>query len=45
MSHLQCLLKHSIEGKIGQRIDVREDKKEEVSSYWMTLTKGEDTVV
>jgi hypothetical protein len=38
-----CLLKRVIEGKIGG-IMWREDKEEDVSSYWMTLRKREDTV-
>jgi hypothetical protein len=38
-----CLLKHVIEGK--QKEDVREDEEEDVSSYWMTLRKREDTVI
>jgi hypothetical protein len=33
--HRNCLLKHVIEGK--------EDEEEDVSSYWMTLMKREDT--
>jgi hypothetical protein len=35
-----CLLKHIIEGKIERRT---EDKEEDVSSYWITLRKREDT--
>jgi hypothetical protein len=42
--HRNCLLKHVIEGKIEGRIKVREDEEEDVSSYWMTLGKGENTV-
>jgi hypothetical protein len=34
-----CLLKHVV----GGRIEVREDEEEDVSSYWMTLMKREDT--
>jgi hypothetical protein len=34
-----CLLKHVIEGKL----EGREDEGEDVSSYWMTLRKGDDT--
>jgi len=33
--HINCLLKHVIEGKI----EGREDEKEDVTSYWMTLRK------
>jgi hypothetical protein len=36
-----CLLKHVIEGKIEQKL--QEDEEEDVSSYWMTLRKREDT--
>jgi hypothetical protein len=32
-----------LEGEIEGRIEWREDEKEDVSSYWMTLRKGEDT--
>jgi hypothetical protein len=35
-----CLIKHAIEGKIERRED---EKEEDVSSYWMTLKKREDT--
>jgi hypothetical protein len=38
-----CLLKHVIEGKLEGRIEMREDEEEDVSSYWMTLRKREDT--
>jgi len=40
-----CLLQRVIEGKIkkGDRSD-RKTRKE-VGSYWMTLRKGEDTVI
>jgi len=37
------LLKQVIEVKIEGRIEVREDEKEDVSIYWMTLRKGGDT--
>jgi hypothetical protein len=39
-----CLLKHVIEGKLEGRIEMREDEEEDVSSYWMTLRKRENTV-
>jgi hypothetical protein len=32
-----------IEGKLGGRIEMREDEGEDVSSYWITLRKREDT--
>jgi len=38
-----CLLKHGIEGKIRESETRREDKDEDVTSYWMTLRKTEDT--
>jgi hypothetical protein len=34
-----CLLKHVIEGRDKER----EDEEEDVSSYWITLRKREDT--
>jgi hypothetical protein len=36
MFRRKCLLKHVIE---GEREKGREDEKEDVSSYWMTLRK------
>jgi hypothetical protein len=39
----KCLLKHVIEGKIDGRIEVTGDEEEDVSSYWMILSKREDT--
>jgi hypothetical protein len=41
--HRNCPLKHVIEGNIEGRIEVTEDEGEDVSSYWMTLRKREDT--
>jgi hypothetical protein len=38
-----CLLKHVIEGKIEGKMEVLKDEEEDVSSYWMTLRKREDT--
>jgi hypothetical protein len=38
-----CLLKGVIEGNIEGRIEV-EEAQENVSSYWVTLGKREDTV-
>jgi hypothetical protein len=38
-----CLLKHFIIGKIDRRIEVREDKEKEVSSYRIALRKREGT--
>jgi hypothetical protein len=40
---INCLLKHAIEGKLEGRIEMTEDEGEDVSSYWMTLRKREDT--
>jgi hypothetical protein len=39
-----CLIKHIIEGKIEGRIQVTEDDEEDVSSYWITVRKRDDTV-
>jgi hypothetical protein len=38
-----CLLKYVTERKVEGRIG-REDEEEDVSSYWMTVRKREDTV-
>jgi hypothetical protein len=38
-----CLLKHVIEWKIEEGYTWREDEEEDISSYWMTLRKREDT--
>jgi hypothetical protein len=38
-----CLLEQVIEGQIEGRIQVWKDEEEDVSIYWMTLRKGEDT--
>ena len=50
-----CLLQRALEGKIQGGIEVtgrqgrrrrrQEDKEEGVGSYWMTLRKGEDTLI
>ena len=40
-----CLLQQVIEGKIKWRIEGQEDKEEDVGIYWMTLKKGEDTLI
>jgi hypothetical protein len=42
MLRRSCLLKHVIEGKMEGRSDKKEEEKD-VSSYWMTLRKREDT--
>jgi hypothetical protein len=34
-----CLLKHFIVGKIERRIEVREDKEEDIRSYKIALRK------
>ena len=39
-----CLIRQVIEGKIQGREGVNKDDEEDVSSYWMTLRKREDTV-
>jgi hypothetical protein len=40
-----CLLKHVIEGKIEKMIETREDEEEDISSYWMTLRKLENSEI
>jgi len=48
ISHIlrrNCLLQRVIEGKIQGRIEVTEDKEEDVGNYWMTLRKGKDTLI
>jgi hypothetical protein len=40
-----CLLQQVIEGTIRGGIEVTEDKEEDVRNYWMTLRRGEDTLV
>jgi hypothetical protein len=41
----KCLLQQVIEGKIKEGIELQEDEEEDVGSYWMTLRKGEDTLI
>ena len=38
-----CLIRHFIEGEIEGRIKLQDDEEKEVSSYWVTLRKIEDT--
>jgi hypothetical protein len=38
-----CLLKHVIEEKLEGRMEMTGRREEDVSSYWMTLRKSEDT--
>ena len=40
-----CLLKQVIEGKIKGEMEVARDEEEDIRSYWMTLTTGEDTLI
>ena len=40
-----CLLQRVIEGKIQGGIEVTGRQEEDVRSYWMTLRKGEDTLI
>jgi hypothetical protein len=40
-----CLLQRVIEGKIKGGIEVKGRREEDVSSYWMTLRNGEDTLI
>jgi hypothetical protein len=41
--HRNCLLKHMIEEKIKGSIEVMGREEEDMSSYWMTSRKREDT--
>jgi hypothetical protein len=40
-----CLLQRVIEGRIKWGIEVTEDEEEDIGSHWMTLRKGEDTLI
>jgi hypothetical protein len=40
---INCLLKDVIEGQLEERIEMRKDENEGVSSYWKTLRKIEYT--
>jgi hypothetical protein len=40
-----CLLQRVTEGKIQGGIKVTGRQKKDVGSYWMTLMKGEDTLI
>jgi hypothetical protein len=40
-----CILQRVTEGKIQGGLKRQEDKEEDVGICWMTLRKGEDTVV
>jgi len=40
-----CLLQRVTEREIKGGIEVTEDEEEDVKSYWMTLRKGEDTLI
>jgi len=40
-----CLLQQVIEGKIKGGKKWQEDEEEDVGSCWMTLRKGEDTLI
>ena len=42
-SHWNCLLKHVIEGKIEERIQVMGKEEEDIRSYWITLRELEVT--
>jgi hypothetical protein len=43
--HRNCILQWVIEGKIKGGIEVTEVGEEDIGSYWMTLRKGEDTLI
>jgi hypothetical protein len=38
-----CLLIHVVEVRLDRRITVGKEDEEDVSSYWMTLRKRQDT--
>jgi len=38
-----CLLKHAIQGKIQERMEVKGRRGKNVSSYWITLRTTMDT--
>jgi hypothetical protein len=40
-----CLLQRVTEGKIKGGKNWQKDKEEDVGSYWITLRKGEDTLI
>jgi hypothetical protein len=48
ISHIllrNCLLQQVIEGKIKEGIEVTERRGRRRKNYWMTLRKGEDTLI
>jgi hypothetical protein len=40
-----CLLQQVTEGKIKGGRKREEDEEQDIGSYWMTLRKGEDTLI
>jgi hypothetical protein len=42
---INCLLQQVIEGKIKGGYKGQEDEEEDVGCYWLTLRKGEDTLI
>jgi hypothetical protein len=40
-----CLLKQVIEGKIKEGMEVTRRQGRRLRSYWMTLRRGEDTLI
>jgi len=42
--HRNCLVQGVIEGKIKGGIEMTGSEEEDIGSYWMTLTKGQDTL-
>jgi hypothetical protein len=42
---INCLLHRVTEGKIQGGKEEQKDEEEDVESYWMTLSKGEDTIL
>ena len=43
ISRRNCLLKHITERKVKEGIEVKDDKEEDVNSYWISLRKREGT--
>jgi hypothetical protein len=41
----KCLLQQVTEGKIKGKIEVTGRRGKDVGSYWMTLRKGDDTLL
>jgi hypothetical protein len=40
-----CFLQRVIEGKIKREYKWQEDEEEDIGSYWMTIGRGEETLI